>query len=146
MSQSFSLVNGDLVVTSGRAFQVVTNKNKLIQDLRLWIIEHFGDTPNTPEYGSKLDDYIGMPLTQGTINLVQAEIIRVLQQYQAMQVGNMQRDTILYHGSSTLDPSEVITSVDSLTVQAVGTMILVQVSISTLAEDQVQLSIPINNA
>ena len=146
MSQSFQLQNGDLVVTSGRAFQVVKNKDKLLQDLKLWILEQFGTDPNTPEYGSLLDSYIGMPMSQGAINQVQAEILRVLQQYQAMQLDNMQNDTILYAGSTTLDPSEVITSIDGLTVQAVDTILLVSVIISTLDESQTRLSIPITNA
>lgn len=146
MSQSFQLQNGDLVVTSGRAFQVVKNRDKLIQDLKLWILEQFGTDPNTPEYGSNLDSYIGGVMTQGMINQVQAEILRVLQQYQSMQLDNMQNDTILYAGSTTLDPSEVIATIDGLTVQSVGTMILVNVSLTTLDEQPTQIAIPITNA
>lgn len=146
MSQSFQLQNGDLVVTSGRAFQVVKNKDKLLQDLKLWILEQFGTDPSTPEYGSYLDSYIGMPMSQAAINQIQAEVLRVLQQYQAMQLDNMQNDTIQYAGSTTLDPSEVIVSINGLTVQAVNSMLLVSVSITTLDENQTQLSIPITNA
>lgn len=146
MSQSLKLQNGDLVVTSGRAFQVVKNRDKLVQDLKLWILEQFGTDANTPEYGSMLDSYIGAPMSQGMINQVQAEILRVLQQYQAMQLDNMQNDTIQYQGSTTLDPSEVIASIDGLTVQAVGSMILVSVALTTLDENPTQLAIPITNA
>jgi phage baseplate assembly protein W len=143
MSQSLALKNGDLAITSGRAFQVVKNQDKLIQDLRLWILEHFGESPGTPEYGSNLDAYIGSPMGVDLTNQVQAEILRVLQQYQTMQVQNMQRDTIAYAGSTTLDPHEVIESIDGLLVQSVGTMLLITISLSTLAEQQLQLSIPI---
>lgn len=146
MSQSLKLQNGDLVVTSGRAFQVVKNRDKLVQDLKLWILEQFGTDQNTPEYGSMLDSYIGTPMSQAMTNQVQAEILRVLQQYQAMQLDNMQNDTIQYQGSTTLDPSEVIASIDGLTVQTVGTMILVTVAITTLDENPTQLAIPITNA
>lgn len=146
MSQSFQLQNGDLVVTSGRAFQVIKNRDKLVQDLRLWILEQFGQDPSTPEYGSLLDSYIGSPISQGAINQIQAEILRVLQQYQAMQVDNMQNETIQYAGSTTLDPSEVVTGISGLTIQSVGSMILVSVTVTTLDETQTQLSIPITNA
>ena len=146
MSQSLALVNGDLQVTSGRSFQTVVNKNKLLQDLRLWIIEQFGSDPHTPEYGSQLQSYIGAINTQSVINQVQAEILRVLQQYQAMQLDNMQNDTIQYQGTTTLDPSEVIASIDGLVVQAAGTMLLITVSITTLDEAQNTLAIPITNA
>lgn len=146
MSQSFQLQNGDLVVTSGRAFQVIRNRDKLVQDLRLWILEQFGQDPSTPEYGSLLDSYIGSPISQGAINQIQAEILRVLQQYQAMQVDNMQNETIQYAGSTTLDPSEVVTGISGLTIQSVGSMILVSVTVTTLDETQTQLSIPITNA
>ena len=146
MSQSFQLQNGDLIVSNGRAFQVVKNKDKLAQDLRLWVLEQFGADPNTPEYGSNFDSYIGSPMDQGAINQVQAEILRLLQQYQAMQVDNMQNDTIQYQGSTSLDPSEVVASIDGLTVQAIGTMILVSVAITTLEGQQLQISLPVNNA
>lgn len=145
MSQSFQLQNGDLVVTSGRAFQVVKNRDKLIQDLKLWILEHYGEDPSTPDYGSTLDTYIGSPMSQGVINQIQSEVLRVLQQYQAMQLDNMQNDTILYAGSTTLDPSEVIASINGLTVQAVGSILLITVSITTLDENPTQISIPILN-
>lgn len=145
MSQSFQLQNGDLVVTSGRAFQVVKNRDKLIQDLKLWILEHYGEDPSTPDYGSTLDTYIGSPMSQGVINQIQSEVLRVLQQYQAMQLDNMQNDTILYAGSTTLDPSEVIASINGLTVQAVGSILLITVSIITLDENPTQISIPILN-
>lgn len=145
MSKSFALINGDLVVTNGRAFQTVENRNKLAQDLKLWILERFGEDPNTPNYGSTLDSLIGTPLSQGLINQVQAEILRVLQQYQAMQLSNMQRDTIAYQGSTTLDPSEVVASVDGLTIQSVGSIVLVNVAITTLEGQQTHLSIPITN-
>jgi phage baseplate assembly protein W len=143
MSQSFALQNGDLVVTSGRAFQVVKNKDKLAQDLRLWILQQFGSDPSSPEYGSHLQEYVGGLMTQGTINQVQAEILRVLQQYQSMQLDNMQNETINYAGSTTLDPSEVLVSVDGLTVQQAGSILLVSVLISTLDQTQTPLSIPI---
>lgn len=144
MSQSFALVNGDLVVSGGRAFQIVKNRDKLVQDLKLWILEKYGLDPNTPEYGSQLDTYIGTIISQEAINNVQAEIMRVLQQYQTIQISNMQRETVVNAGTTTLDPSEVITSIDSVDIRSIATMLLITVSLSTLDENQLNLSIPIN--
>jgi|SRR6476646_8405571 len=144
MSQSFALQNGDLVVTSGRAFQTVKNRDKLAQDLRLWILQQFGSDPASPEYGSHLSEYIGSFMSQGVINQVQAEILRVLQQYQQMQLDNMQNETINYAGNTTLDPSEVLVSVDGLTILQAGTMLLVTVVVSTLDQTQTTLNIPLS--
>jgi hypothetical protein len=55
MSYSLRVEGGDLVVGNKRALEVVTGKEKLFQDLKLWLLERVGTDPSTPTFGSRLD-------------------------------------------------------------------------------------------
>lgn len=145
MSTSLALINGDLAISSGRNFETVSNGNKLVQDLTIWILERFGNDPAIPLNGPNLDDYIGQISTVSAINQIKNIIIQRLQQYQAMQISDMKRDVIRYQGKTTLDPSEVLRSINSVNVTSQGTTVIARISITTLEGSQIQMSLPINN-
>jgi hypothetical protein len=54
MSKSLSIASGDLSVT-GRHYDTVSGKDKLMQDLRCALIEQIGDDPATPNFGSQFE-------------------------------------------------------------------------------------------
>lgn len=153
MSQSFALVNGDLLIGQGRAFQIVTGNDKLVQDLQLWILERIGTDPATPTYGSRLDggvedgqvdiSYIGQIVSQSTLTGIRTEVIRLIQNYQAMQYNKIRAETIAYQGQTTLDNDEVIDSINTITTTAMGTTVVVQVSLNLLSGDVIKLTLPV---
>lgn len=153
MSKSFALVNGDLAIGPGRAFQLVSGKDKLLQDLQLWILERIGTDPATPTYGSRLDggmengqidpSYIGMIISNITLQGIRSEVIRLIQNYQAMQYQKIRAETIAYVGQTTLDNDEVIDGINTITTQAFGSTVVVQVSINLLSGDVIKLTLPV---
>lgn len=154
MSKSFALVNGDLALGPGRAFQLVSGKAKLLQDLKLWILERIGTDPATPTFGSRLDggiedgnrdpSYIGQIITTETLMGIRGEVIRLIQNYQAMQYEKIRAETIAYVGQTTLDNDEVIDSIDKITTSVFGSTIVVQVGINLLSGDVIKLTLPMN--
>ncbi len=152
MSKSFQLVNGDLVVGAGRAFQQVTGKQKLFQDLRLWILERIGTDPATPTYGSRLDggvidgaevaSFIGEVANQERLDEIEYEIATLLALYQQEQVDKMRRETIQFGGQHTLLPDEILHRVEAIRTSLLGTTVLVRVHCSTLTGDTFKLTIP----
>lgn len=154
MSKSLALVNGDLAIGPGRAFQAVTGREKLLQDLKLWILERIGADASTPSYGSRLDggtengtnvgSYIGQIVSEEQMMGIRGEIIRLIENYQAMQYDKLRSETILYLGPTTLDQDEVVASIDRITTKAVGTTVLVQVTLNILSGDVIKLTLPVN--
>lgn len=155
MSKSLAVVNGDLVIAAGRSFGTVSGREKLLQDLRLWVMEKMGLDPSTPTYGNILDGsitdgieregFIGQLMSQDNLNEIRNVIIDLLQRYQTMQFEKIRNETLQYLGENTLEEGEVLERIDSVEVKAIGTTALVQVKITTLDEQSFKLTIPISN-
>lgn len=154
MSKSFAIKNGDLQVGIGRAYNILSGKDKLLQDLRLWVTERVGTDPLLSTYGSTLDggiidgqvqeSYIGTVATQAALSEIRIAVLSLIQQYQQMQFAKMQDEALLYDGNNTLDQGEVIDTIDSIQVVQLTTTILVQVVISTLAGSSIKLTVPLS--
>lgn len=152
MSKSLAVVGGDLAIQS-RAYQVVTGKDKLIQDLRSWILEPLGTDPATPSFGTRLEgvltdteDFagvIGGALTQQIVDGLQAELLDMLNTYQTLQVTKMQEEVVQYDGQTTLDPDEVIQSIDSVQAVVAADTILLQITLTTFSSNSLQITVPV---
>lgn len=155
MSKSLAVVNGDLVIGAGRAFGTVSGRDKLLQDLRLWVLEKMGVDPSTPTYGNTLDGsvvdgiehegFIGQLMTQDNLNEIRNIVIDLLQRYQVMQFEKIRQETLMYLGENTLDEGEVLERIDSVDVKSIGTTVLVSVRVTTLDEQSFRLTIPVPN-
>jgi hypothetical protein len=153
MSKSLRLVNGDLAIGDGRSFDVVTGRNKLVQDLGLWFLERIGQDRSTPTYGSRLDggvidgkavpSLIGTPATPEALAFVRAESLNILGKYRQLQDYNLRADTLRYGGRNTFDPGEIIQSVDEVNVRLIGTTIVVRILITTAANTQLKITLPL---
>lgn len=107
MTYSLKISSGDLAM-DGSSLALVVGKDKLAQDLDLWMRERYGDDAMHPTYGSVLDSYIGGIIGVSTQMDVTAEVNRVLSNYQALQ---LQR----YHDDSTrFDVGELLDSIISI--------------------------------
>jgi hypothetical protein len=155
MSKSLAVHNGDLVLGAGRSFEIVTGKQKLFQDLTLWIYEQMGIDPSAPGLGTTFEggfvngQYV--PPVIGSIDSPQVrfdikrQISEVLRKYMQRQVQKIQQDMLIYNGRTTLDSGEVIKKVNSIDVtMPVPTQILVKVLLTTISNEAIQLSVPIN--
>ncbi len=152
MSKSFKIEGGDLVIGAGRAFGQVQGKDKLFQDLKLWLLERIGTDPATPNYGSRLDggviggveleSYIGQEATQDRISEVTLEISTLLERYQEGQLDKMRREVVEFGGNHTLTPNEILHKIDSIETAFSNGTLYVRVKCSTLSGDTFKLIIP----
>lgn len=153
MSKSFALTNGDLQIGSGRSYEIVAGRDKLRQDLTLWLTERIGSDPMTPTYGSRLDggiidgkeapSFIGQIASTNNMNQIRAEVLDLLTEYQNMQLDKVRNETLLYRGKNTLEADEVIDTINSVDVTQVGTTVLVRVVITTLGRTSLKVTLPI---
>lgn len=154
MSKSLRLVNGDLSI-SNRSLDTVRGKDKLFQDLSLWLRERIGTDPMTPTFGSTLDggilnnqeipSFIGRTLNPIISAQIQAEIYRILVLYQKKQLEKIKAEASRYQGKNTLDPDEVIDTIDSVSTSSLGTTVVVRVMLTTLANNNLNFVLPIKD-
>jgi len=154
MSKSFALVNGDLQLGTSRGYDIVSGKQKLLQDLRLWFTEQIGTDSILSTYGSGLDggvingevqdSYIGRVVTQSVLGEIRIKTLELIQSYQQMQFTKMQDEALLYDGKNTLDADEVLDGIESIQLVNVGTTILIQVILTTLGGSSLKLTVPLD--
>lgn len=107
MSFSFAIADGDLV-QKGSQLELVFGKEKLTQDIFLWIMERYGADRFHVNMGSILQEFIGSIAGESTNAEVHAEIFRILQNYQALQLRRFKEHPEL------LSASELLVSVDEI--------------------------------
>ena len=109
MSYSLAIVDGDLG-KRGSQLSLVFGVDKLKQDVNCWLREQFGGDRFHVNMGSILQEFIGSVVSGSTQVEVQSEILRVLQNYQAMQVRRFKENP------QKLSASELLVSVDDVAV------------------------------
>lgn len=101
MTYSLAIANGDLIL-AGNSMAIVWGTDKLKQDLCLWVTERYGIDRFHPKLGSVLPDFIGSMITDSTRSMVQSEILRILQNYQSVQLKGLKQAPQRYSYSEIL--------------------------------------------
>ena len=107
MSYSLAIADGDLV-QNGSQLGIVYGVEKLKQDVHLWLMEGYGGDRFHRNMGSILQDFIGGVISDATRAEVHAEIFRVLQNYQSLQLRRFRENP------ERLAASELLVSVDNI--------------------------------
>lgn len=135
VSLSLKVVNGDLSITAGK-FDLVSGTDKLKQDLTLWLTERYRDDRFHRTYGSILDGYIGGVINPSeTIARVQSETLRVLSNYQQIQVSRFREIP------NKFQPSELLQAVNGVNVSLSYDKVIVLVRITTAARTTASISV-----
>jgi hypothetical protein len=135
VSTSFAVVNGDLSITAGK-FDLVDGQAKLVQDLSMWLIERYRDDRFHPTYGSILDGYIGGVINaQDTIVRVQSEVLRVLSNYQQIQLARFKQVPTKFQ------PSELLQQVNGVDVSLNYDQVIVLIRITTAAKTSTTVTV-----
>lgn len=101
MSYTLKLESGDLA-RDGSTLAVVHGLDKLKQELQLWVLERYGTDRFHPEMGSILQDMIGEPIGSLTLNRINNELARVMDNYQRVQFKALKENPQLYSLSELL--------------------------------------------
>lgn len=107
MSFSLALADGDLV-QKGNQLDLVFGVDKLNQDVYLWLMERYGGDRFHVTMGSILQEFIGGIVGDSTLAEVESEVLRVLQNYQAVQLRGIKENPQLY------STSELLVSIDDI--------------------------------
>lgn len=124
MSYSFAVAEKDIQL-KGSHVGLVYGRPKLIQDMTLWLTERYRSDRFHSNYGSILDSFIGDVMDRMTAHEVEAEVYRVLQNYQTVQYRRMQDDP------TSLSPEEVLVEVEDVNAKVDFDSVVVVISIVT---------------
>jgi len=142
--KTLQVSNGDIQLDTGGRLQFQTGSNKLVQDLSLWLQSPYGVSFTAPAFGSILPNLIGGALNSGTLATVQAEVQRILSLYQSQQIASLRASQSLSQ-LSNWNKSEIINSINSVQVSQNYTSIIVDVSLTTLANTDLSINLLINS-
>lgn len=156
MTYSLNIMGGDLSLGGPGGLSTVTGGEKLIQDLKCWLLEAIGTDPLHPDYGSKLDGggapgspqqwgMIGSEIDSTSLMMVEAEVRRILNQYQQQQVNRIQIEQTLYNGKNTYVMGEILYSIDSVTASRFKDTIIVNANIRTANGQSLSLTQPVGS-
>lgn len=129
--QTLEIREGDLVLVGG-ALATVSGPARVAQDLRMALGEPIGNDRFHPGYGSRLGEYVGLPLVEATRYEVEQEVGRVVGNYGAVQRDKIQRDTVA-GVRSRYQTADVLTEVSS--VEVTGSLDTVSVRIGIRVAD-----------
>lgn len=134
---SLAVINGDLALRPG-GFGTVTGAAKTRQDLGLALREPYGVDRFHPMWGSLLDGNIGFTINEAMADDVRSEVVRVIQNYMAVQQAKLVADTI-NGGPTRLTPDEIVRSISNLEVDQENDRLLVRITLDTGGGRQVTL-------
>lgn len=155
MSWSFKLSQGDLDLSGPGGFATVTGTDKLIQDLKNWILEPRGTDPFHPDYGSTLDggtlpdgtttpSAIGTLVTAEALMSIESETRRILSSYQQQQIARMTNDATLYGGKNTMAVGEVLSGVSDVNIDQIADVVIVNPVLQTSDGNAVSFTTTLN--
>jgi phage baseplate assembly protein W len=137
--KTLALVNGDLAIGTNGAYLLYSGVNRIKQDLTLALTEEYGTDRFHPTYGSIVQSYLGQVLSAELMQLVRAEVNRVLQNYLIIQQNEVLRDSLV-DVANRYDTSDVVQSVDNVAARAVLDTIYLSATLTTLSRETVTIS------
>lgn len=136
---TIALAHGDLVIAGDGGYMLYNGAARIRQDLTLALTEEYGTDRFHPAWGSIVTSYLGNVITPQMQQLVQAEVNRVLQNYLILQQNEVLRGTYV-DVQGRYDTSDVVRSVDNITVRAVLDAIYITATLTTLARETVTVA------
>ena len=134
MSYSLAVRNGDLA-KSGSSLDVVWGIDKLKQDLQLHVTERFGGDRFHPLLGSILQDYIGSVISQRTKAAIEDEVMRVMDNYQRIQMYGFKINPRLY------SMTELLESIGDISVNVSYDTVSVSVPVRSAARTDARINV-----
>ena len=119
MSYSLAITDGDLAL-AGSQLGLVFGLDKLKQDVNCWLLEQRGGDRFHTNMGSILQDFIGRVIRESTRAEVHAEVLRVLQNFQSLQLRRFKENPERFSASELLvSVDDIVTAVSYDTVNVV---------------------------
>lgn len=151
--KNFRVTDGDLDINKSNRVDMVQGRDKLVQDLTLWLLEPLGIGFTTPNFGALLNyidlvtvgprrrqegHFIGKGLTEQRAAEVESEVDRILNLYQSNQIEKIRRAQIegrLY----LFRRAEILDSIDQVASRIDRDRMIIKASLTSGANSDITL-------
>ncbi len=144
--KSMQLRDGDVVLSANRRANFVYGKDKLLQDLQLWLLEPVGTGYVTKRFGSLLDSLIGSNSPQQQVAQIVTEVQRVLALYQRWQIERMRQSKEMVGDMRYWHSTEVLNLVEDIETDVFGNRVQLRVKIRTFSNDSLTLPLVLDGS
>ena len=137
------VADGDIVIGGDGKPVMVEGAARIQQEMALWLLEPIGTDAVYPKFGSDLWNYIGAPAFDDNLTAIRSEVNRVVTNYIAAQNEQIARDKQRLSDNEFLQvwtEDDIVSTLNSITVSATGTIVNVLVIVSTAAATQVSVA------
>lgn len=136
--KSWRISNGDLVL-GPHGFAEVTGTDRVLQDLRLAVLEPFGSDRFHTKWGSLLQQMIGHPITPLTGQTIQSEILRLVQNYITIQ-NDIQSTAIKNGNRSIFGTNDLVSSIENINIVQKQTQMIISVTLKMVSNQTLTLN------
>jgi phage baseplate assembly protein W len=135
--KQLGLRNGDLIATR-HGHETVTGSERIRLDLTVALGQEFGTDRFHLKFGSYLNRFLGNPVGPELAFAVEAEVVRVVNNYISIQQAAISNDQ-LYGRRSRMSTADVVTAIASVDAQPYLDRIFIRLQLSTAAGEYVTI-------
>ncbi len=146
--RTWKFKNGDIATDTLGRIEEVSGANKVVQDLRFWLLNDVGYNKNHPEMGTDLDDFVGQVVTATTLSDIRTTIRNALNTYMDMQMDDLRKrveergDPRVAIGAA--EPSSMVKDWTKLDIRQIGGDVIVNVGFRTFTGDYEEVRLAIS--
>lgn len=149
MTRSWKIKNGDIATDLHGLVEEVTGPNKIVQDLRMWLLNDYGFNKYHREMGTNLDSFVGQTVSASTLQGIKNAIRDALNAYVDQQMKDL-RLRIEERGESLLavgdaEPSSMVKEWSKLDVKQIGGDVSVSIGFRTYTGDYDEVRLAVSS-
>ena len=133
--KTLRLSGGDLVLGPG-GFESLTGADRIMQDLRVALSEPLGIDRFHPGWGSRVDDFVGLPLDQATAFDLEQEVNRVIGNYMQVQAEKAAQDS-LRDSTQRYSTADLVSHVSNVQVEYRQDQAQITITIATVSGEEI---------
>ncbi len=147
--KTWKISGGDVASNPKARVEYVDGPNKVVQDLRNWILNDIGYNKFHSQIGTTLDSYVGQPVSSRLLAAIRDVIRTALNTYLEMQMDDLKArieergDPITAIGMA--EPSSMVKSWTYLDVNHDYTTIIIRIGFRTFTDDYDEVVLSLEN-
>lgn len=145
--KTFKIENGDIAVDKRGRVKEIDGASKVVQDLKNWLLNDIRYNKWHPQMGTRLDNYVGQPVSAQLIMNIKEEIRTALNHYTEEQMADLKKrideSSDPYTAIGLAEPSSIVRTFTALDVYEDYGNILVRIGFTTHTDDYEEITLAI---
>lgn len=149
MTRTWKIKNGDIATDTIGRIEEVSGPGKIVQDLRMWLLNDIGFNTYHPEMGTDLDSYVGQTISSTTLLGIKNSVRQALDNYVDQQMEDL-RKRVEERGEPMIaiglaEPSSIVKEWTKLDVNQIGVDVMINIGFRTFTGDYDEVMLAISS-